>query len=332
MKRNPRDITGAAKLNYIATLINPVDHRLYDIIGYGQGVEMYVVTPLPNDAYKDDRPIAVYGNGSYDTDEEFEHDGMTYYRSHTPSGVKKKKSGLGLMLYSGLSLSVVKYEAKEGVFSQLSQRSSEATQWWKDQVDRGFAYQEGDYISGQEQVEIRLDEEMIDKCDLDPEECAADIDDIEPGYVTVYVDFTKERLVQVLPAGNVVNARLVLAWDEDDLDLDSLLEDSEGPPTEVLLGLDMSTTADPNLLINILQRLEGDPKVTKKALQNFVNKYPGPLKGAESSMIRELLGQQKFPFEEVVEAVEEEDMVANPVKNSRAWKDYFGDLAKPVGE
>lgn len=329
MRKNLRGMKGGENREYVATFINPVDHRLYDIVSNSDDV--YVLAPMPSEAYKDpEASFFNYGNGSYDEYDEFEGpEGGTYYRSHTPSGVYAKKQGLGLMLYSGLALNVVRQAEKDGIFSELKDRSGAATEWWEAQVQRGFADQTGDWKPHSDQVDVHIDEDWIDKCELSPEDCEADIDSIQPDYVTVYVDFIKERIVQILPAVKVAESEFVVAWDETDEKFNDFMEQEViEVPNEVLAEVDMSTTKDPGLLLNILERLEKDEAIETHQLQRLVDTFPGPLKGADSQVLR-----QRIPFEEIEESAEraEKQMVANPKRrHSAAWKKHFGKLAVPI--
>ena len=326
MTNRLREVEGTENTKYIATLINPVDHRLYDVLFRPRWGTM-ITNPRPNVFYESpDNKIYIMGRGGVDRYDEKEIEGETYYRSHSPSGVAQKKKGLGFTLYSGMSLVAV-YHTAAGIFSVQGDRSYDAERFWQAQVQRGYAEEASDYFQDEFETEVRIDEDMIDLCEVD---CDASHLSHYPDIVSVTVDYERGQEIEYLPAVNVADNGLVLAWNEEDDELNAL--EYEEPPPDVLIGLDLSTTMDPALLINIVERLENEESIGTDQLQRFINRFPGPLQGADSQTIRELLGQQRLDFGEVEVAVEQE-LVANPrVKSDKAWKEYFGDLAKPVDE
>jgi len=319
-KRN--EVTKAAghpKYNWIATMINPVDHQLYDILAAGN--QCYVVRP-EGDYQSPEQLVHIYGKGYYESSHK-EIDGEDFFRSHTPGGVAERGRGLGLLLYSGLSIQTISNErSSSGIYSVTGDRSDAADRWWKAQVEREYVGEYEDSVEEEFDTDIDVDEDMIDMCKQD---CDASMLSFYPEQFGVTVQYSKDIELQTLPAVNVLKAGLVLAWDEEDNRLQNLFEaDWEPPPTEVLLGLDLSTTNDPKLLINILEHLKADEDVTLVQLKKFVDRYKGELKGVtDSELLREILGQQNFQFE------------ANPklgpvrVKSDRAWKNFYGDFAIP---
>ncbi len=321
-KRNDsvKEEVGHPRNTWLATMINPVDHQLYDILAFRNSCN--VVRP-EGDYQSPEQKIYIYGKGYYESDSR-EIDGEDFFRSHTPSGVAKKGRGLGLLLYSGLSIQTVSEESSSsGIYSVSGDRSDKAEQWWKAQVEREYVDEYDDSTEDEFETEILVTKGMIDMCEKD---CDASMLSVYPEEFLVTVQYSKSVELQTLPAVNVVKAGLVLAWDEEDEELNNLFEqaDWEPPPTEVLLGLDLSTTKDPKLLINILEHLQKDEEVTLAQLRKFVDRFSGELKGVtDSKLLLEILGKQNFEFE------------ANPklgpvrVKSDKAWKDFYGDLAVP---
>lgn len=338
----PRGVSGKPSMEYVATLVNPVDKRLYDVVTDEEVV--YIVAPMPNAIYKsEDERLQVYGSGAYAKYEELEltyaGDTSTYYRSHTPAGVVKKSSGLGLMLYSGISLATQTSGGYDvgGIYSSMEDRSPEATRWWKAQVDRDFAEQDGKSVSGYGQVTVDVDEETLG----DIEDLAGrgyfgnEMEDAENVYVSdyspssfeveVYVDGDIE--VQFLPAVKVAEAKLVVAWNTEEEELNDLMSESvELPPPEVLSELDLKTVGDANLILNLWDVLV-EQGATEAQKRKFLKHVPSSFSVVPE--ILELQGQQQLPFDEVLEDARQE-VAANPrpkVQHSKAWKNYFGELS-----
>lgn len=343
----PKPVPGNTNNEYLATLINPVDKRLYDVVLRIRTV--YIVAPMPNSLYKTGT-LQVYGSGAYDNDDstEIEYDGETetYFRSHTPSGVTKKGAGLGLVLYSGLSLAAKTegyYTDVGGVYSSNAERLGDATRWWKAQVSRGYAEQEGKWLSGYGEVTVEVDEDTIGDIEslassgyfgTEMEEAEnVSISEYSPSSFEVEVHVDGEAEVQYLPAKKVAESNLVVAWNtelDEFNEVDELLSEwVELPPAQILSELDLTTVGDVNLILNlwdVLVQQEATPKQKKQFLEHV------PPAFSVVPEILQLQGQQTLPFEEVQEQAQEE-VAANPrprVKHTRAWDDYFGELSESV--
>lgn len=344
------EFMGKPGVNYVATMVNAKDHRLYDIVAFDGGENVRIVAPLPSQAYKDPRQkIYVFGRGYFSDSDEKElwtgEEDQTFYRSHTPSGVAKKKTGLGLLLYSGISLATVaKYgSGAGGIFSEAASRSAEASAWWARQVERGYAegYGEQEEVEGTTYRTIYIDEDYLGFYDRDAQEAAeqgefgeemeeatnVEVVDFDPSEVevTISVKGYIDGNVVYLPAANVAASRMVVAWDEDDDDLNALMEDVEMPPAEVLVQLDMSTVADPILLLNVWNLIDASPNIHSVDKRFFLQKVPPEfVRGlALDQRMLEEYGQQRLPL---MDAEQVEEMVANPrMKHSDVWIDYFGE-------
>lgn len=344
----PRKLHGKESAAYVATLLNPVDHRLYDVVSFGSTV--YIVAPMPNEDYEDpDRSFLEYGHGSYDESDEKEIDSGyypsnkysgSYYRSHTPDGVTKEGAGLGLVLYSGLSLATTMGLGAAGVFSEENLRSTKASKWWKAQTERGFASEEDVYVTGSGSVEVEIDEEMLGDIqyltsvgDFGEEIRHAENVSITEGpdpssvYVEVYVEGSIR--VSYLPTKKVAESKIVIAWNSEDDDLNPVMEDSiYYPPAEILAEIDMSTVGDPSLILNIWDLLQESDDVTEAQKKRFLQRVPRASMVEITPEILEMMGQQKFPYEELMK--ESQAVAANPrgkIRHSSRWKAYYGDLS-----
>ena len=322
------DISKVRKMSYVATFINPVDHRLYDIVHTGAR-SISVIQPIPRAEYEGrtfkegEYFYYEFGTGHFDRDDEISYEGEEYYRSHTPGGVAVKGTGLGLMLYSGLAIAVTdQYGA--GIFSVSGDRSAQAEAWWESQSQRGFVSEETITSSEQETVEADIDEDMV-KCQVGPMDCEVEIESVDPDRVYVDVSYYTEKQVQILPAATVVDAGFTLAWNEESYDL----FENDLPPIEVISEIDLSTTADPALIYNILVLLR-DEDASKSQIQKVMSTMPSFLRDKTFKAVLEALGQQSFDFEDLQDDIDELVKKNPPKRNSRVWKDYFGTLAEPI--
>lgn len=324
---NPRTRGGEPGAVYIATLLNPVDHRLYDVVYLSD--KYYIVAPLPNEAYEEySAQLSVYGEGYFDTydSKEIEFEGTgTYYRSHTPSGVDKKKSGLGLMLYSGLALAAVTEKAS-GIYSQKKQRSSEATRWWSAQVQRGLAGESEYGEMEQVTVSVDIDEEMVEDMARQGSTELEDADEVTviegPDPTSVDVEVTLEGVVslQVLPASHVAEAGLVVSWNDDYKALNMEMGGIKELAPEVISEIDMSTVGDSDLVLGLFRVMFESDGATDAQKKRFLkNVSDRALTPAVKNEIAELMGQKRLPFGT--------EVAANPApkkKHSKAWAKQFG--------
>lgn len=326
-----RQLYGDPKVLYLATLINPVDHRLYDVIFADN--EVHIVAPMPNEEYTEpNKQLYSFGDGYIDRYDTKEVDKGRYEvklaRSHTPSGVGAKGTGQGLMLYCGLAI-YAKYMGLDGIFSSVESRSTAATSWWKTQVKRDFAEEGTQYVSGYTTTEVNL-EDSVDISSysasdfFDRESDAIDnlrITDIEPSAVEVQVSVEGELEFQYLTAERIAQEGYCVAWNEEDNDIEETFGEGQGQPKEVILGIDLSTTADPILVESLLNDLQ-EADATEEELVMFLNRVPKRLiKKMKSSNVKEIYGQLRLPLPE------DEELVANAsvTTHSPAWKNFFGE-------
>lgn len=327
-----RQLYGDSSVVYLATFINPVDHRLYDVI-YADS-EVHIVAPMPNAEYKEkNKRLYSFGDGHIDRYDTKEVDKGRYSvqlaRSHTPSGVGAKGTGQGLMLYCGLAI-YAKYMGIDGIYSSLESRSEAATGWWRTQVKRNFAEEDHQYTTGYTTVEVNLEDTVDvnnlyvgDIFDRDSESInELRITDIEPSAVEVQVSVEGELEIQYITAERVAEAGYCIAWNSEDESIEELFSESGEPqPKEVILGIDLSTTADPKLIEALISDLqEGD--ASEEELRLFLNRVPKRLlKQLKSSNVKEIYGQLRLPLPE------DEELVANmsTTSHSPAWKNFFGE-------
>jgi hypothetical protein len=323
---------GDSSAVYLATLINPVDHRLYDVVYADR--QVHIVAPMPNEEYVDPgKSIYSFGEGHADLhdtkDVEMGRIELHLARSHTPGGVGKKGSGQGLILYCGLSI-YTKFRGLDGVYSSVESRSEAATKWWRTQVDRGFADEDSAHVTGYTTTEVDLESavnvddfyarDLFDK-DSDAVE-NIQITDISPSAVEVELSVEGTVQFQYLSAEKVAESGYCVAWNTEDSDIDELFsQHGQGQPKEVILGIDLSTTADPILIQNLIVELK-EADATEEELVLFLNRVPKRLfKQMKSSDVKEIYGQLRLPLPE------DEELAANASTktHSRAWKDFFGE-------
>ena len=325
---NPRHEDGDQNSEYIATLLNPVDHRLYDFVRLSNAY--YLVAPLSNEDYADPRTkLAVFGQGHFDRydSKDIDYEGLgTYFRSHTPSVVDKKKSGLGLLLYSGLALAAVTRGAS-GIYSQKSSRSDEATRWWKSQVQRGFAGESEYGEMEQVTISVDIDEDFVEQqareysSELEDAEEVSIVDGPDPSSVDVDVTLEGVMELQVLPATHVADAGLVISWNEDYNQLNTEMGGIEELPSQVLAEIDMSTVGDPDLVLGIFSTMVESEKgfVSEAQKKKFLKSVSERALTPEVRLkIAEMMGQQRLPFTD--------EVAANPapkVKHSKEWAKAF---------
>lgn len=137
----------------------------------------------------------------------------------------------------------------------------------------------------------------------------------------VQVSVEGELEFQYLTAERIAQEGYCVAWNEEDNDIEETFGEGQGQPKEVILGIDLSTTADPILVESLLNDLQ-EADATKEELVMFLNRVPKRLiKKMKSSTVKEIYGQLRLPLPE------DEELVANTsVKtHSPAWKSFFGE-------
>jgi hypothetical protein len=323
-----RQVKGSSKNVYLATLINPVDHRLYDVV-FADNLA-HIVAPMDSDEYEDpSKYMYSFGQGSVDTSDtkEVESGRINYElgRSHTPSGVGAKGTGQGLMLYCGLAI-LAKYRSMDGIYSSASMRSASATNWWRTQVQRGFVDEDSAYVTGYTTTEVNI-ESILDASDYDSaidDEGAEDVSitDVSPSHVEVEITVEGRIDFQYLTAEKVAESGYCVAWNTNDSDIEEVFsKHGVGQPKEVILGIDLSTTADPILIESLVADLR-EQGASDEELVLFLNRVPKRLlKMLKPSMVRELYGQLRLPLPE------DDELAANAshTTHSTAWKKFFGD-------
>jgi hypothetical protein len=313
------EVAGAPHMRYIATIINPVDHKIYDVVYDADDNEVCIVAPMPSEEYKDPRKtILSFGEGYLDSSSRIEisinGEESTLARSHTPAGVGAKGTGQGLLLYCGLAL-FAKTQFFEGIYSSMEQRSPEASKWWASQVRRGFAEKGVSSRIDTAPIHVYLDSQISNDDLPEMEDFYSEemqILDIDPSYVEVVVTYEGMQEVQYLTASKVAEAGIVIAWDDTDDGLTAVLEEGRSQPIEVLLELDLSTTSDPIVVESLLTELENS-QATSEQIQRFLSSVPERLLrglGEET--------QDKY-FNKGGK-----QLVANFSKHSKSWQKFFG--------
>lgn len=311
----PEAISQSQVFQYIATLINPVDRRLYDVVMNEELNSVWIVQPAPNSVYEEAgrvRELQKFGRGYFDPDDLYENGSDTYYRVHTPEGVVRDGVGLGLMLYSGLALAALKHGA-DGVFSVPGDRTEPGDAWWGSQVQRGLVAEASD--TEFDVVSVDIEESEIKSRLADAGKQGVALDSYDPDQVDVEVEHS--RAVQVLPAEEVVELGIVLALREGEVDL---------PPLDVVSYLDLSTITDPALLYNVLMALR-EGEASKAEMTRVLSTLPNVLRGKSVSDVLAVI--EELEFEDFEELELDDKIKKNAPKPPRAWVDYFGDLTEP---
>ena len=321
-----KEVSGSKYARYVATLINPVDHRLYDVI-YGPS-GLHIVAPMPSEEYTDlEKTVLSFGDGYLDTDEKAEVEEGRYTlelaRSHTPSGVGKKGTGQGLMLYCGLALYAKAKYSLDGIYSSSQTRSQAATSWWRSQVQRGFADEDNKYVSAYTTVEVDLDNKIdsddISSYDFESGGDAVEdiqITEVDPSVVSVSVTAEGRIEIQYITAEKVASSGYVIAWDTEDSDLNAIFENvGISQPVEVIMAIDLSTTSDPTLVENLLGDLE-EAGVDSEQITKFLDGVP--------ERLLKPLRRRIQPYVRQLELPRMDEYAANP-KHSKAWEKFFGE-------
>lgn len=325
------EILGSPNFEYLVSMVNPVDKRLYTVVARGNRV--YVAEPLPVGEYLDNgRHFKYFAEGYIDpTDEKelnFEGEDATYYRSHTPGGVAVKGKGYGYLLYSALAiLAYGRNKYSGGVFSELSQRSADATRWWNAQVQQGYASEDRVSAYSTARIEIDVGREIRENLDsyldyFDDIDTSGDLEiyEISPEAVDVEVMVEGLTEVQYLPAKKVAQEGLVIGWASNDARLDELFEDAKFPSVEVLSELNLDTVQDIEEVKTLWGLIDEDPDATDAQRERIIHSLDRDFFLAHQQELIDMVGKQlKLP------------LVANrrepKPKYSKAWKEYFGDLA-----
>lgn len=326
------EMRGSSRTEYLATFINPVDKRLYNAVISGH---VYIVESLPVGKYSDSaETVRYFAEGYYDSHDEkeleYEDDTGTYYRSHSPGGVAVKGKGYGYLLYSALSLAATasnRYAA--GVFSENKTRSSDATRWWNAQVRQGYA--EETNVSSADYASISVDVEQEIRDNLGSYIEAGYFEGVDPyGDIEIYeispenvdVEVTVEASVEVqyLPAKKVAAEGLVIGWASDNEKLDTVFEDARFPSVEVLSELNLDTVRDIEEVKLIWKLIDDDPDATDAQRERILHSLDLDFFKEHQHELVDMVGKQlKLP------------LVANKRRTkptySKAWKEYFGDLA-----
>ena len=306
------EMRGSSRTEYLATFINPVDKRLYNAVISGY---VYIVESLPVGKYSDSaETVRYFAEGYYDRHDEkeleYEDDTGTYYRSHSPGGVAVKGKGYGYLLYSALSLAATASNRyAEGVFSENKTRSSDATRWWNAQVRQGYAEETNVSSTDYASISVDVEQEIRDNLSsyieagyfegVDP---SGDVEiyEISPENVDVEVTVKASVEVQYLPAKKVAAEGLVIGWASDNEKLDTV-RDIE----EVKL---------------IWKLIDDDPNATDAQRERILHSLDLDFFKEHQHELVDMVGKQlKLP------------LVANKRRTkptySKAWKEYFGDLA-----
>jgi hypothetical protein len=319
---------------YIATLISPVNHRLYDVIVYGGETE--IVNPLPYSVYVSvSKDAVLFENrlavGYYDEDDEVELEEGTFYRSHTPRGASEKGIGLGLLLYSGLALSAKWDGGNAGIYSSMDQRSSDATKWWKNQVRRDYAEESSSTKSACTEVDVDFSDAAEEEgksglaYELGVDEDTVHVEDVEPSSAYVQVCGYGELEIQYLTADRVAERGLIVAYNDEDADLSDIEQSLTVVPPAVLLGVKLDNVRDPNVINEIVRGLH-DQGVPQSEIAKFLETVPAEMFPQIRGDVLPILGQETFDFLEY-EGPPRRRMQKNPT-HSAAWQSFFGNLTE----
>jgi len=161
--------------DYVATLINPKDHRPVRVIT--DGYVTFIGMPV-----EDLRDFRFVGKGYYG-DERYGPDDCL--RSHTPGGVSKKSAGLGLMLYSGMALASALADddaPDKPCIGSDSGRSDQADKFWRSAVEQELAEEigsEANILRAAAVVEnhlvLHLSEQVVEALETDNETIIGEI-------------------------------------------------------------------------------------------------------------------------------------------------------------
>lgn len=147
---------------YVATLINPVNKKLYVVtVGQYNRVQIWDPNDPVHPVVDQHRPRQLGPNSGAFLDADTTgpmakiRKKTGYVRSHCPGGVNPPGIGLGLILYMGLALcakaadlmnlkssrqtGITKNVGGKGIFSDPADRTGAASAFWDDQVRRGLA-------------------------------------------------------------------------------------------------------------------------------------------------------------------------------------------------
>lgn len=330
-ERPKRKPTNLRKLLYIATLINPVDHRLYTVV-WNEG-EIEIISPTNEDE------IEVWGKGLL-AEEDFPAQETNCPRTHTPSGVVAKGRGLGLILYSGLALAAAistkmsrterrEYDLPADMEACISSsdegpgRSTEASRWWKKQVELGFAREsgvqgecEGESIHGEVDADNVYDEDKI----LEELDRAGDISDID-GQLRGTIHFTfcpRDMDAQVIEATTIFAKGLVFDWNDR---LKDFADDAPTLTKEILLEMNLGGITEPHLLELFLGYLH-ETDATEEEIDAFLRE-------------NDLVDQPRLPGIELGEPTPYAKFKKNARRDgtghSRTWRKAFEGLTDDIG-
>jgi len=325
---------------YVATLINPTRHpeygkRLYDVYLYQHLVWVY--PPVSVDSMRhatvlrDPRRL---GQGFFARDDVIEILDDSFSRSHTPSGVKEKKSGLGLMLYSGLSMSASMSMDVDGIYSTADeQRTKEADKWWNDQTKRRFA----------KKTEARQGGCVDMIHDISPDDISRDVlaqymevdegdarklvlHDVEPDEVELQVCWYKDMLVQFLRTSRVSENGTILIWNESDTQLNERIRGSwTSPSVEVMLNLKLDNVQDdPTVVIAVMSRLLA-MDVAPDRVGQFLRESDAPFSAdhLEGQLARQFGIETALAIKKGYGSKQRANR-----RQDRAWDEFYGSLVE----
>lgn len=331
------------KIVYIATLINPVDHKPYAVTWNAEDQKVYIIHPpafaphvgeIVGEGYFEDDEHDMYGGSVADT-------GCP--RSHTPGGVTKRGAGLGLMLYSGLALTMA-YTAgisaskrkglnlphrhpKACISSGPKGRSTKATKWWEAQRERGYVEEvsggESEHVCEDDTTSYPIDAESLgidsDFVSREAEEQHSDISEIEVDDFSIDEDSVTVRYrfcgwregsedggTYVLKAKEVLDSGMVIDANE------AITEDYTVPSLEVMRGLDLSGIEDWGFL-KMIEDAFVFADGTAEDFRRFLSKQISPFLSRQGEKEGRAAGAYR-------------GYARNPVEHSKAWLELYGDL------
>lgn len=262
--------------------------------------------------------LEVIGQAYIDSGEEYEFDGETYYRSHSPDSRIRKETGTGPTLYYGLCLYTYSQTSGYGIASPESGgrtgRSGDAKAFWHNCVKHGMAEEGYSQTASEErEYEVDADEYLGDvDCDFTGDEECEEVNRVRGEIKVEYTAGGAEEEVQYMPAEKVAEAGLILEWDG------KATMEFEFPPADILAGLDLSDCHDPSLVEAIIKQVRKEG-LEIDYIDNMLSKVPGEI-------YRIAVAQLRLPGFESNRRLRPNASIEREVK--AVWKDYYGDLAK----
>lgn len=294
----------------LAVLINPKTRELVEV---RRRERMSVELANPGD------DLAFSGKAYWDSSEQFEIDGDTYYRSHSPGADLEKGKGYGVVMYSGLALRAFSDTPGFGIASSdgglgHSGRSVEADSFWERAVKNGLAGESTVSDDDEREYEWDNDNRNFD-CDDVPDEDCREVMDTSGSIDITYQAGGDDIPAQYLPAQNVADKGLIFS----EIGLRTELDDLGAPSADVLASLNLGNCNSVGLAEMVIENA-----ISEGFDLQYVDRLVRTLPRAvytRTSIYAELSKQLKFTF------------VANAARRGvqadvdRLWRATYGGLA-----